>query len=115
MNSGNNSQKLPVQTKVVFVFILILSFALVFKWMYYSILNSSKQGKENRNFSVIKLNITDICLLEESKNIGKTTDSNEDDIDWLKVKAPEYCKCVSSSLVSFWNENKQMETIEKVL
>lgn len=114
MASNNYNPKLPVQTKIVFSFIIVLAVALVSKWVYFSLQIENKKTEIESHFSGIKKQINEICLNEEVKNLKGSNDSNEDDQEWINLKAPEYCKCVSSRMLSFWNEKEKFDQIIKI-
>jgi hypothetical protein len=114
MKSDKKTYKLPFQTKIVFSFVLLLTFALVSKWAFYAFFNPHKVAKIEEKFSGIKLQVNDVCLKEESKNLKSTAESAEEDQDWMNVKAPEYCRCISNTLITLWNEKAKLEDIGKI-
>ncbi|MBL7545456.1 MAG: hypothetical protein JNL11_16680 [Bdellovibrionaceae bacterium] len=113
MQSSRQHYKLPVQTKIVFTFILVLTVSLVFKWGYYAFFNINKASQIEQKFSGIKLQVNDICLNEEKKSVKVTSESTEEDLDWVHFRAPEYCRCVSSRLISHWGEKDKLEQINQ--
>lgn len=111
MNSNSNLHKLPFQTKIVFGFILVLTVALVSKWMYFSFVVNAIAPVVDAKLSGIKGQVSDICLKEESKSIKVTSEASEEDQEWISFKAPEYCKCVSSHMINMWSELGKVQQI----
>lgn len=114
MQSNHKVYKLPFQTKIVFIFILLLTVSLVVKWTLNNVLNESKVSQIEQKFSSIKVQVVDVCLKEESKSIKSASDLTEDDQDWINFKAPEYCRCVSSRMLAIWSEQQKLETIYQI-
>jgi hypothetical protein len=114
MQSNNQSYKLPFQTKIVFGFVLLLTVALISKWAFYSFIHVHQPSQNEQQMSGMKSQVAEICLKEESKSIKAASDTNEEDQDWINFKAPEYCKCVSTRLVSYWGEKSKIDQITKI-
>jgi hypothetical protein len=114
MQSNNQSDKLPVQTKMVFGFVLMLTVALISKWAFYSFVHAHQPSQNEQQMSGMKSQIAEICIKEESKSIKAASDLTEEDQDWLTFKAPEYCKCVSTRLLSYWREKAKIDQITKI-
>tara|TARA_B110001454_G_C12723300_1_gene436373 strand:- start:38479 stop:38946 length:468 start_codon:yes stop_codon:yes gene_type:complete len=114
MQSNNQPYRLPFQTKIVFGFVLLLTVALISKWAFYSFVHVHQPSQNEQQLSGIKSQVAEICLKEESKSIKSTSEANEDDQDWINFKAPEYCKCLSSRLVSYWGEKSKIDQINKI-
>lgn len=113
MKSSHNGYRLPIQTKIVFGFILVLTVSLVFKWAYFAFFNVNKTSQIDKKFSAIKGQVNDICMKEESKSIKSASEPSEDDQDWISTKAPEYCKCVSTRLISHWGEKEKLDQLNQ--
>ncbi len=114
MNSNPNVHKLPFQTKIVFGFILILTLALVSKWMYFSLVVNAKAPVVDAKLSGIKGQVTAICLKEESKSIKVASEATEEDQEWMNFKAPEYCKCVSTHMITMWSDLDKVQQIVSI-
>lgn len=114
MQSNSQSHKLPFQTKIVFGFVLLLTVALISKWAFYSFVHVHQPPQNEQQMLGMKNQVAEICLKEESKSIKSASDTNEDDQDWINLKAPEYCKCVSIRLVSYWGEKSKIDQITKI-
>lgn len=95
------------------MFIILLSMALVTKWMFLSFFGTSKIAIDPR-FTGIKMQINDICLKEETKSIEGASEQNEEDQDWMNFKAPEYCKCVSNKIISYWSEKETLNQVAQL-
>lgn len=114
MKSSNQVHRLPFQTKIVFGFILILTIALASKLAYQTFLANAKASNAGGKFSGIKGQVNDICLKEESKSLKITSEPSEEDQEWITFRAPEYCKCVSSHMLSLWGEKEKLDQIVKI-
>ena len=114
MKSVSHSHNLPFQTKMVFTFILVLALALISKWVFFSFLMPGKTSTADTKFTGIKAQVNNVCLKEESKSLKGTSESNEEDQDWINFKAPEYCKCVSNRIVTFWVEKEKLSAVTKL-
>lgn len=114
MKSNIQGYKLPVHTKIVFGFILLLAVTLVSKWTYYSYFHVHQPSQNEQALLVMKSQVADVCLHEETKSLKASNDVNEDDQDWINQKAPEYCRCVSHRLVTYWGENAKIDQINKI-
>lgn len=114
MKSNNQAYKLPFQTKLVFGFVLLLSVALISKWTYDSFMHDHQPSQNELRLVGIANQVTEVCLREETKSIKASMEVNEDDQEWINFKAPEYCRCVSSRLVSYWEGNSKFDQISKI-
>ncbi len=114
MKSSNQPYKLPFQTKIVFGFVLLLTVALISKWAYYAFFHVHPTSQNEQQLSGMKNQVTEVCLKEESKSIKTASDVSEEDQDWITFKAPEYCRCVSTRLVSYWGEKAKLEQINQI-
>jgi len=114
MKSNTQPYKLPFQTKIVFSFVLLLTVALISKWAYYTLIHVQQSSQNDLQLSGMKNQVAEVCLKEESKSIKTASDSSDEDQDWVTFKAPEYCKCVSSRLVSYWGEKSKIDQINQI-
>ena len=113
MQSNHKNFKLPMQTKIVFGFIIVLTISLVFKWAFFTAYSLNKMSQIDKKFSDITGQVNVVCLKEESKSIKNASEPSEEDQDWMSQKAPEYCRCVSTRLVSHWSEKEQLEQLNQ--
>ncbi len=88
--------------------------ALITKWVFFSFLTAGKPTTADTKFTGIKAQVNNVCLKEESKSLKGTSESNEEDQEWINFKAPEYCKCVSNRIVSFWIEKEKLGSVSKL-
>ena len=104
------TQNFIFKTKLILLLVLLVTGSFIFKYFYTSWQSKSEAVLSQSEINNLKQSVADECLKSEEANLSKGNNLDED-LEWFKLKAPEYCKCVSLrvySLIIKDNDFKQL-------
>lgn len=93
------NNKFPIKFKVILGLIVLIATSVTFKIMYSHFSAESESILSQSEIVTIRGLLTDECLKQEETSLNKGNNLDED-LEWFKNKAPEYCKCVSLKIYS---------------
>lgn len=99
------------KVKVILSLIAIIALALAFKIGFAHFASAEPEGVLSQNeINSIRGLLTDECLKQEESSLNKGNNLDED-LDWVKNKAPEFCKCVSLKIYSLVLQENSMKEL----
>lgn len=102
--------QLSSKIKVLGALILLIVLALGFK-IGFSYINRESEGTLSQSeINNIRTLLTEECLKQEETSLNKGNNLDED-LDWIKNKAPEFCKCVSLRIYSLVLQENSMKEL----
>lgn len=102
--------QLSSKIKVLGILILLIVLALGFK-IGFSYINRESEGILSQSeINNIRTLLTEECLKQEETSLNKGNNLDED-LDWIKNKAPEFCKCVSLRIYSLVLQENSMKEL----
>ena len=93
------NNKFPIKFKVILGLIALIVISVTFKIMYSHFSAESESILSQSEIVTIRGLLTEECLKQEETSLNKGNNLDED-LEWFKNKAPEYCKCVSLKIYS---------------
>lgn len=106
MAASQLSSKIKVLASLILLIVMVLGFKIGFSYF-----NRESEGILSQSeINNIRTLLTEECLKQEETSLNKGNNLDED-LDWIKNKAPEFCKCVSLRIYSLVLQENSMKEL----
>lgn len=105
------SMNLTSKVKVILSLVVLIVLTMAFKIGFAHLSSAESEGVLSQNeINSIRGLLTQECLKQEESSLNKGNNL-DDDLDWIKNKAPEFCKCVSLKIYSLVLQEDSMKEL----